>query len=124
MHPRDARDVHLVARVAGIARRVPRQSQAARGCLDRAQVANGYRAGTTDGLRAPPEDCLGVRHHGCFIHLTSAPNCPAAQSLPADVTQKVEAVEGVKSAEVEIVFDPPWTPDKMAMSAKLVMNIL
>ena len=54
----------------------------------------------------------------------TAPNCPAAQSLPVDVKTAAERAEGVESAEVEVVFDPPWTPEKMNDSAKLVMNIL
>ena len=54
----------------------------------------------------------------------TAPNCPAAQSLPEEVKQKASEAEGVKSAEVEVVFDPPWTMDKMDESAKLVLNIL
>lgn len=54
----------------------------------------------------------------------TAPNCPAAQSLPEEVKQKTAAVEGVASADVEVVFDPPWTMDKMDESAKLVLNIL
>jgi FeS assembly SUF system protein len=54
----------------------------------------------------------------------TSPNCPAAQSLPVDVKEKTEAVEGVASAEVEIVFEPPWTMEKMDDAAKLVLNIL
>ncbi|MBI1357305.1 MAG: DUF59 domain-containing protein [Acidobacteria bacterium] len=54
----------------------------------------------------------------------TSPNCPAAQSLPDDVRIKAQAVEGVKSVEVEIVFEPPWTPEKMDDAAKLVLNIL
>ncbi len=54
----------------------------------------------------------------------TTPNCPAAQSLPEEVKTKVGAVEGVKSAEVEVVFDPPWSPDNMDDAAKLTLNIL
>ncbi len=54
----------------------------------------------------------------------TAPNCPAAQSLPEEVRTKAESVEGVKSAEVEVVFEPPWTMEKMDDAAKLVLNIL
>ncbi len=54
----------------------------------------------------------------------TAPNCPAAQSLPEEVKQKTEAVEGVRSAEVDVVFEPPWTVEKMDDAAKLVLNIL
>jgi FeS assembly SUF system protein len=54
----------------------------------------------------------------------TSPNCPAAQSLPADVKNKAAEVEGVQSVEVDIVFEPPWTPEKMDDAAKLVLNIL
>ena len=54
----------------------------------------------------------------------TAPNCPAAQTLPEEVKEKVASVEGVREAEVEITFDPPWTPEKMDDAAKLVLNIL
>jgi metal-sulfur cluster biosynthetic enzyme len=54
----------------------------------------------------------------------TAPNCPAAQSLPAEVKSKIEAMDEIQEASVEIVFDPPWTPNKMSDSAKLVLNML
>jgi FeS assembly SUF system protein len=54
----------------------------------------------------------------------TAPNCPAAQSLPEEVRRKTELIEGVTASHVEIVFDPPWTPEKMNDSAKLILNIL
>jgi FeS assembly SUF system protein len=54
----------------------------------------------------------------------TAPNCPAAQSLPAEVKHKIEAMDEINSASVEIVFDPPWHPNNMSDSAKLVLNIL
>ena len=54
----------------------------------------------------------------------TAPNCPAAQSLPAEVKDKSEAVDGVKSADVEVTFDPPWKPELMSDAAKLALNIL
>lgn len=54
----------------------------------------------------------------------TSPNCPEAASLPEQVKQKTAEIDGVNSAEVEIVFDPPWTPEKMDDAAKLVLNIL
>ena len=54
----------------------------------------------------------------------TTPNCPAAQSLPEEVKQKAAELEGVNSAEVEVVFDPPWTVEKMDDAAKLTLNIL
>ncbi len=62
-------------------------------------------------------------HVNIIMTLTS-PNCPAAQSLPAEVKHKAAEVEGVQSAEVDIVFEPPWGPEKMDDAAKLVLNIL
>jgi FeS assembly SUF system protein len=54
----------------------------------------------------------------------TSPNCPVAESLPKDVENKVAAMEGVNSAKVEIVFDPPWTQDMMSEEAKLECGFL
>ena len=62
--------------------------------------------------------------HAAVTMTLTAPNCPAAQSLPNEVKFKVEAMDEIKSANVEIVFDPPWTPNKMSDAAKLTLNIL
>ena len=43
----------------------------------------------------------------------TAPNCPVADKIPADVEKAVRAVEGVGAVAVALVFDPPWTPDHM-----------
>src|SRR5690606_5747288 len=49
----------------------------------------------------------------------TSPNCPVAESLPKDVKEKVEAIEEVSEAIVNIVFDPPWDKDMMSEEAKL-----
>jgi FeS assembly SUF system protein len=54
----------------------------------------------------------------------TSPNCPVAESLPKDVKEKVETVEGVTEAEVHIVFDPPWDKDMMSEEAKLELGFL
>jgi FeS assembly SUF system protein len=54
----------------------------------------------------------------------TSPNCPVAESLPKDVEDKVAAMKGVKSAKVDIVFDPPWTQDMMSEEAKLECGFL
>ena len=54
----------------------------------------------------------------------SAPNCPVAESLPAEVRSKVAGIEGVSDAEVEITFDPPWSMDKMSDEAKMELDFL
>ena len=54
----------------------------------------------------------------------TSPHCPVAESLPAEVKEKVEAVEGVKGCEVEIVWDPPWSPAMMSEEARLELGML
>lgn len=54
----------------------------------------------------------------------TAPNCPVADSLPAEVKQKAQAVEGVKEVEVELTFDPPWTKDMLTEEAMLELGLL
>ncbi len=54
----------------------------------------------------------------------TSPNCPVAESLPKDVKEKVESVEGVNEAHVNIVFDPPWDKDMMSEEAKLELGFL
>ncbi len=62
-------------------------------------------------------------HVDIDMTLTS-PNCPVAESLPQDVKAKVESVEGVETAEIHIVFDPPWDKDMMSEEAKLELGFL
>lgn len=54
----------------------------------------------------------------------TSPNCPVAESLPVDVKNKVEEVEGVNEAKVNIVFDPPWDKDMMSEEAQLELGFL
>lgn len=58
-----------------------------------------------------------------IMSLTS-PFCPAAQSMPEEIKQKLSAIEGVKDVKVTITFDPPWTQDMMSESAKLQLGFL
>ena len=57
------------------------------------------------------------------MSLTS-PFCPAAQSMPAEIKEKLGAMEGVKEVEVKVTFDPPWSQDLMSESAKLQLGFL
>ena len=54
----------------------------------------------------------------------TAPNCPAADFIMEDVRQKVESVEGVTSAQVNLVFEPEWDKDMMTEEAKLELGFL
>jgi FeS assembly SUF system protein len=53
----------------------------------------------------------------------TAPNCPVAGSLPADVERAVRAVPGVTAVKLELTFDPPWTKARMSEAAKLALGI-
>jgi FeS assembly SUF system protein len=54
----------------------------------------------------------------------TSPNCPVAESLPAEVEEKVKSVQGVSSAIVEMTFEPPWTQELMSDEAKLELGLL
>jgi FeS assembly SUF system protein len=53
----------------------------------------------------------------------TAPGCPAAQSLPVEVAEKVKAVPGVADAKVDVVWEPAWTKDRMSDAAKLQLGM-
>ena len=57
------------------------------------------------------------------IMTLTSPFCPVAGSLPKEVAARVSEVEGVKKADVELVFEPPWTMDLMSNEAKLELNM-
>jgi FeS assembly SUF system protein len=54
----------------------------------------------------------------------TAPGCPAAQTLPVEVEQKVRDVPGVVDAKVEITFDPPWSMERMSDAARLQLGFM
>ncbi len=54
----------------------------------------------------------------------TTPNCPVAESLPLEVEERVKSIDGVKSAIVEMTFDPPWSQDLMSEEAKLELGML
>lgn len=54
----------------------------------------------------------------------TAPGCPVAQTFPGTVQERVEMVDGVTSAAVELVWEPPWTQDRMTEAAKLELGML
>lgn len=54
----------------------------------------------------------------------TAPGCPVAETFPGIVEQTVESVEGVSEAHVELVWDPPWTMERMTEEAKLELGLM
>ena len=62
--------------------------------------------------------------HVAVAMTLTTPNCPVAESMPGEVEMRVGAVPGVGSAEVNLVWDPPWDPQKMSDEAKLELGML
>ncbi|MCX7797821.1 MAG: DUF59 domain-containing protein [Melioribacter sp.] len=60
-----------------------------------------------------------------YIKMTlTSPHCPVAESLPSEVKHKVKNVKGVKDVYIDLVWDPPWTMDKMSEAAKFELGFL
>jgi len=53
----------------------------------------------------------------------TSPNCPVAESLPKMVKDNILKLDGVDDVDLNLVWDPPWTKDKMSESAKLELNL-
>lgn len=54
----------------------------------------------------------------------TSPNCPEAQVLPARAREAALGVDGIIEADVQIVWDPPWSPDRMTEAAKLELGLM
>jgi len=54
----------------------------------------------------------------------TSPMCPAAEVLPPEVENKARSVEGVQNVHLDLVWDPPWSPEKMSESAKLELGMV
>jgi FeS assembly SUF system protein len=78
---------------------------------------NIYELGLIYEIAVDRDAAVGVR-----MTLT-APGCPAAQSLPVEVADKLKRLPGVTDARVDIVWDPPWDKDRMSDVAKLQLGM-
>lgn len=85
-------------------------------CFDPEIPVNIHELGLVYGVDVTPEGAVHVK-----MTLTS-PACPVAGSLPGEVETKLKALPGVTSARVEVVWDPPWTMDRMSEAAKLQLG--
>ncbi len=68
-----------------------------------------------------------VSFHGAFVHVDmtlTAPGCPVAHTFPGMVERSVELVPGISGAAVELVWDPPWTPDLISEAARLELGLI
>jgi FeS assembly SUF system protein len=60
-----------------------------------------------------------------YILMTlTSPACPSAEAIPSEIEQRVREIEGIKDVQVEVTFDPPYTPDLMSEAAKLELGFL
>ena len=67
---------------------------------------------------------ISPENHAKVLMTLTTPNCPVAESMPGEVELRVGAVPGIGDAEVELVWDPPWDPQKMSDEAKLELGML
>ena len=59
-----------------------------------------------------------------IIEMTlTSPNCPVAESLPKSVKENILKIDGIKDVDLKLVWEPPWTKDKMSEAAKLELNL-
>ena len=79
---------------------------------------NIYDLGLIYGVEVSPEADVTIT-----MTLTT-PHCPVAESMPGEVELRASSVPGVRDAEVNLVWDPPWGPDRMSDEARLELGML
>lgn len=87
-------------------------------CFDPEIPVDIWELGLIYELNLDDEDNLSV-----VMTLTS-PNCPVAESLPAEVENKLKLVQGVKSAALKLTFEPPWEKSMMSEVAQLELGFM
>jgi FeS assembly SUF system protein len=90
---------------------------ALRKVYDPEMPVNIYDLGLIYGVDATESGAVKIR-----MTLT-APNCPVAESLPAEVRRAAAAVPGVTAVDIDLTFDPPWSKERMSPAAKLALGI-
>jgi FeS assembly SUF system protein len=92
--------------------------EALRTVFDPEIPVNIYDMGLVYGIDIQPSGDVAIR-----MSLTS-PMCPVAEALPIEVEMRVSTVPEVGKVGVEIVWDPPWSPDRMSEAAKLQLGMM
>ena len=91
--------------------------KAIRSIYDPEIPVNIYELGLIYGIEVGDDASVKVR-----MTLT-APACPVAGSLPGDVEKRIEAIPDVRSADVELVWEPSWSKDMMSEAARLTLDM-
>src|SRR5437868_13098614 len=86
-------------------------------CYDPEIPVNFHELGLIYGIDVSEANAVTIR-----MTLTS-PACPAAGSLPPEVERKVRSLADVTDVKVQVVWDPPWTPDRMTEAARLQLGL-
>jgi len=92
--------------------------EALRTCFDPEIPVNIYEMGLIYEVKVDEAGAVAIQ-----MTLTS-PSCPAAQSIPAEVEQKVRAIDGVTAVQIDLVWEPPWDQNKMSEAARLQLGML
>ena len=92
--------------------------EALQNCYDPEIPVNIYDLGLIYDIDVEPAGKVAIK-----MTLT-APNCPVAGSLPAEVESRVQAVAGVTDVNVELVWDPPWCTERMSEAARLQLGLM
>ncbi|MBM2802132.1 MAG: hypothetical protein HW419_25 [Deltaproteobacteria bacterium] len=92
--------------------------EALRTCFDPEIPVNIYEMGLIYEVKVDEAGAVAIQ-----MTLTS-PSCPAAQSIPAEVEQKVRAIDGVTAVQIDLVWEPPWEQNKMSEAARLQLGML
>jgi FeS assembly SUF system protein len=91
---------------------------ALRTCYDPEIPVNIYELGLVYEVNVDDTGVVSIK-----MTLTS-PHCPAVQSLPAEIENKVKSVAGVNDVKIDLVWDPPWDPSKMSEAARLQLGMM
>lgn len=92
--------------------------EALQACYDPEIPVNIYELGLIYEIKIGPAGEV-------YIQMTlTTPNCPAAGSLPGEVESSVRMINEVTDVRVEVVWDPPWRPEKMSEAAKLQLGLM
>ena len=78
---------------------------------------NIYELGLIYDIKINNENIVDIK-----MTLTT-PNCPVAESLPNSVKDNIIKIDGISDVDLKLVWDPPWTKDKMSEAAKLELNL-
>ena len=95
----------------------PRVIEALATVFDPEIPVNIYELGLVYDIIVDESSAVGIR-----MTLT-APACPAAQTLPVEVKNKIAGIPGVTDVKVDVVWDPPWDRDRMSEAAKLQLGM-